>query len=372
VVVLLSGAGLLTRSYLNVISVDTGFSQSTLTMSIELGKRYRDPQADRATYFKLILARIAKLPGVLAVGAVSDLPLAKSESLSSFEVDGFANQKGQAVEARAVTPGYFEAMQIPLVGGRYFTDRDESKTTRLAIINERFAKVYFAGGNAIGGRIYGDEKRADWATIIGIVDDVRHTSLEEDPQPQMYTLSYADVRENSLAIRAALPAATVTKEIRSTLNSIDPGLALTDIRTMGDLVSEASARRRFQTTLLVAFAGIALLLALVGLYGLMAFSVNRRTREVGIRMALGADRLEVLFLILRNAVALIGCGLAAGLIFSWMILRVLRSFLFGVSEHDLPTVLMVCLLLVVCGLIAALIPARRAASINPVQALRTE
>lgn len=369
VVVLLSGAGLLMRSYLKVISVDTGFSQSTLTMNISLGERYRNPQADRAAYFKSILDKIGRLPGVSAVGAVSDLPLAKSESLSTFWVDGFANQKDQVVEGRATTPGYFEAMQIPLIAGRYFSERDN---TWLVIINERFAKTYFAGRNPIGGKISGDEKHAEWATVVGVVDDVRHTSLEEEPQPQMYTLTYGDSRETSIAVRGTVPPAAISNEIRSTLKSVDPELALTDIRTMGDLVSVASARRRFQTTLLAIFAGIALLLALVGLYGLMAFSVNRRTREVGIRMALGAERRDVLLLVLRNAVMLVIIGLTAGLACTWVGTRLLRSFLFGVSEHDPLTVIVVSLVLIICGLIAALVPARRAASIDPMQALRTE
>ena len=158
----------------------------------------------------------------------------------------------------------------------------------------------------------------------------------------------------------------------ATLKSIDPNIAATDIHTMGDLVSIASARRRFQTSLLTAFAVIALFLALVGLYGLMAFSVNRRTREVGIRMALGAERRDVLFLVLRNASLLIGSGLFAGLACTWIVTRVLKSFLFGVSEHDPLTVFSVSLLLIVCGLVAAFVPARRAASIDPIQALRTE
>jgi ABC-type antimicrobial peptide transport system permease subunit len=169
-----------------------------------------------------------------------------------------------------------------------------------------------------------------------------------------------------------LPAAAITNEIRETLRAIDAQLAMTDIRTMGDWVSIASARRRFQTSLLTAFAGIALVLALVGLYGLMAFSVNRRTREVGIRMALGAERRDVLLLVIRNAGGLVAAGLMVGLTCVWMVTRVMRSFLFGVSEHDPMTVVAVCVLMIVCGLLAALVPARRAASIEPMQALRTE
>jgi predicted permease len=371
VVMLLAGAGLLMRSYINVLSVDTGFSQSTLTMNISLGDRYSQSPAGRAAYFKSILQRISKLPGVVAAGAVSDLPLAKSESLGSFWVDGFANQKDQVVESRWITPKYFDAMQIPLLAGRYFTESDDTGQAHPVIINEQFARTYFANRNPIGGRISGDEKQAQWNAVIGVVADVRHTSLEADPQPQIYVPAY-DPKERSLAVRSSLPPATMAGEIRSALKATDPDVTFSDIQTMGDLVSVASARRRFQTSLLTAFAAIALFLALVGLYGLMAFSVNRRTGEVGIRMALGAERVDVLLLVLKNAAFLVGAGLVTGLAGAWAATRLLKSFLFGVSDHDPLTVISISLLLLACGLVAALIPARRAASIDPMQALRTE
>ena len=371
VVVLLAGAGLLIRSYINVVTVDTGFSQSTLSMNVSLGDRYRQPQPGRAAYFKTIIDKVRALPGVNAVGAVSNLPLSQTESLGTIWVDGFANQDYQTTEARTVTPQYFAAMHTPLIAGRDFTDDDASSAARPAIVNEKFARAYFANRNPIGGRVAGDSKQTDWHTIVGVVADIRHTSLEEDPQPQMYSPSY-DFGSAFIAVRSAISTATVANEIRATLKSIDPNLAVADIHTMGDLVSIASARRRFQVSLLTAFAAIALLLSLVGLYGLMAYSVNRRTREVGIRMALGAQRVDVLLLILRNAAVLVVTGLAAGLACTWLITRLLKSFLFGVSEHDPFTVISVSLLLIVCGLIAAFVPARRAASIDPMQALRTE
>ncbi|MGA8088952.1 MAG: ABC transporter permease [Terracidiphilus sp.] len=371
VVVILAGAGLLMRSYINVISVDTGFSQSTLTMNVALGDSYSQAQSGRAAYFKSILDRISKLPGVISVGAVSDLPLAKSESLSTFRVDGFANQKGQIVEARSITPKYFDAMHIPLIAGRYFSESDDPGPAHPVIINERFARTYFANRNPIGGRISTDEKQAQWGTVVGVVADVRHTSLEEEPQAQMYSPNY-DSRESSLAVRSVLPPAAMANEIRLALKATDPDVTFSDVQTMGDLVSIASARRRFQTSLFTAFAVIALLLALVGLYGLMAFSVNRRTREVGIRMALGAARVDVLYLVLKNAALLVGTGLVTGLAGAWAATRLLKSFLFGVSDHDPLTVISVSVLLIVCGMLAAFVPARRAASIDPMQALRTE
>ena len=184
-----------------------------------------------------------------------------------------------------------------------------------------------------------------------------HKPRSGKPQPQIYAPTVQFARESSLAVRSSLPPAAMANEIRLALKGTDPDVTLSDVRTMGDLVSIASARRRFQTSLLTAFAIIALLLALIGLYGLMAFSVNRRTREVGIRMALGAERSDVLLLILRNAAALVGTGLLAGLACTWLATRALKSFLFGVSEHDPLTVVSISLLLLVCGLVAALFPA---------------
>jgi predicted permease len=368
VVVLLAGAGLLIRSYINVVSVDTGFSRSPVTFNVNLGTRYKPQQL--ADFYKKLMAQFDALPGVQAAGAVNDLPLSNSESITLLWVDGYPNQNYQQAEGRTITPQYFAAMNIPLIAGRTFTDADAAGN-RPTIINQKFADTYFANRSPIGGRISTDEKHTQWSTVVGVVADVRHTSLEEEPQPQIYNTGF-DSENANIAIRSSLPPATVVSEIRSTLKSIDPNLAATDIHTMGDLVSIASARRRFQTSLLTAFAAIALLLALVGLYGLMAYSVNRRTREVGIRMALGAQRGDVLLLMLRNAASLLGVGLALGLGFTWIATRTLKSFLFGVSEHDPITVVVVCVLLVVCGLVAAFVPARRAASIDPMQALRTE
>lgn len=371
VVVLLAGAGLLIRSYINVVSVDTGFSQSAVTFNVSLDQRYSKPQ-QQTDFYKQLIAKLDALPGTQAAGAVNDLPLSNSESITLMWVDGYPNQNFQQSEGRTITPQYFAAMNIPLMKGRYFTDADQDAAgNRPTIINQKFEQTYFPNRNPIGGRISTDEKHAKWSTVVGVVADVRHTGLEEEPQPQMYNAAY-DFGGAYVALRSTLPAPVVANEIRATLKAIDANLAPTDIRTMGDLVSVASARRRFQTSLLTAFAAIALLLALVGLYGLMAFSVNRRTREVGIRMALGAERRDVLLLILRNASVLVASGLFAGLVCTWIVTRVLKSFLFGVSEHDPLTVISVSLLLILCGLIAALVPARRAASIDPMQALRTE
>lgn len=369
VVVLLAGAGLFIRSYLNVESVDTGFTRSAVTFHVSLDQHY-SKREQHVAFYKELMAKLEALPGVQAAGSVNYLPLTNSESVTTFWVDGYPNNEFQITEGRTVTPHYFAAMNIPLIAGRYFNDADGSGST---IINESFAKTYFANRSPLGGRITGDpkSKRENWGIVVGVVADVRYEGVEKDPQPQIYNMGY-DAGDASVAVRSTLPPATVENEIRTTLKSIDPSLAATDLHTMGDLVSKATARRRFQTSLLTVFAAIALIMALVGLSGLMTFSVNRRTREVGIRMALGAERRDVLLLILRDASVLVVCGLIVGLACAWIATQLLKSFLFGVSQHDPLTVVVVSGLLVVCGLVAALVPARRAASVDPMQALRTE
>jgi len=322
-------------------------------------------------FFHNLFAKLDAIPGVQAVGAVNDLPLSNAEALCMFQVEGYPNQKGQLAEARLVTPKYFSAMSIPLVAGRFLTESDVTGSANVAIVNQSFVRKYFANRNPIGGRINTDDDHPHWNTIVGVVGDVRHSSLEDAPAPQIYLLNNG-LPESYIAVRSTLPAKSLAATIRATLHTIDPNLAAGDIQTMGDLESTASAQRRFQTSLLTVFAAIALFLALVGLYGLMAYSVSRRTREVGIRMALGAQRTDVLLLVLKKAAFLLALGLVSGLIGAWFATRVLKTFLFGVDQHDPITILSVCILLAVCGLIAALIPARRAASIDPMQALRTE
>ncbi len=368
VVVLLAGAGLLIRSYINVESVNTGFTRSAVTFHVSLDQRY--PAQKQGAFYKGLMTKLEALPGVKAAGGVSNLPLSNSESIGLLWIEGSPNKDFQQTEARGVTPNYFEAMEVPLIAGRYFTEADTTGNGS-TIINQKFAATYFPNRNPIGGRISTDEKHDHWSTVVGVVADVRHVSLVDEPQPQMYNTSY-DFGDESVAVRSTLPATTVENEIRATLKSIDPSIAATDIHTMGDLVSVATARRRFQTSLLTVFAGIALIMALVGLSGLMTFSVNRRTREVGIRMALGAERRDVLLLILRNASVLVIWGLVLGLACTLASTRLLKSFLFGVGQYDPLTVVAVSVLLLMCGLMAAFVPARRAASIDPMQALRTE
>jgi len=373
VVVLMTGAGLLIRSYVKVESVHTGFSPSTVSMNISLDKDSGVPADRRAAlrqeFFENLMRKLDSRPGITAAGAVNDLPLSGSESLIMIQVEGYPNRKQQDAEGRTITPGYFRAMGIPLIKGRFFTDDDIASGARVAIVNQRFAQIYFPNRNPIGGRISGDGQH--WSTVVGVVADVRHTNLEEVPQPQTYGPSY-EFASAYVTVRGTLPVAAVASDVRAAVKDLDSHVAVADIHTMGELESEASARRRFQTTLLTVFAGVALLLALAGVYGLLSYSVSRREREVGIRMALGAQRIDVIFLVIKNAAGLLGIGLAAGFGCAWFAARAVRAFLFEVDAHDPATLLIVCLLLAACGLIAAVVPARRAASVDPMRALRAE
>jgi predicted permease len=370
VVVLLAGAGLFIRSYINVATVDTGFSPSTVTMNISLDSRYSQ-SAQRVAFFQNLFAKLRALPGVQAVGAVNDLPLSNSQDLSMFSVDGYPNVKSQLAEARWVTQEYFSAMNIPLVAGRFFVSADYTSSVHTVMVNRSFAQKYFANRDPLGGRVSREDNHLQWDTVIGVIGDLRDTSLEEAPVPQIYHPN-AGFGGGYIAVRSTLPPKSMASAIRSALHTVDPNLAVADIQTMGEIESAASAQRRFQTSLLTVFAAIALSLALVGLYGLMAYSVSRRSREVGIRMALGAQRSDVLLLVLKKAALLLALGLVSGLVVSWFATRAIQAFLFGVSRHDPITIVSVCALLAVSGLIAAIVPARRAASIDPMQALRAD
>ena len=374
-VVLLSGSALLIRSYLKLQSVDLGFSQSTLTMGFPLDSRYARPE-QRRQFFRNVLERIGDLPGVQIIGLVDDLPLTSAESLSTFEVEGFANQQDQLVADRRISENYFKAMGTPLIEGRFFTEADSNTGSSVAIVNQSFAKAYFGGRDAIGRHFRfspGLEKVGPWQTIVGVVADVRQTRPEDAAEPQVYGPFWqGDAARASVAIRTRIPPAQLVPVIRGLVREIDPVLAVADIRTMDQRFADANARRRFQTFLLAVFAGVALFLAGVGLYGLMVYAVKQRTAEIGVRIALGAQRWDVLKLILGHGMMLTIAGLAAGLVAALGLTRVLVSLLYGVVPSDPVTLIIVPVVLIAISLLACYVPARRAMRVDPMVALRYE
>jgi predicted permease len=373
-VILLAGAGLLIRSYLKVLSVGAGFQQSTVTMRLTMfqNQNYQTPRRQSAL-FRRLLGQIGGLPGVEVAGAVSAVPLSHHESVTFLEVRGYPNRKDQTVDARWATGGYFGAMGIRLLAGRFLND-DDTRQRAQVVVSRSFRDLYFAGRDPIGQQIrLGGAQATVWSRIVGVVEDVRHSSLEQAPRPMVYEAFWGGfTNEGTLTIRANGPPCGVVPLVRGALRGIDPALALEDVRTMGDLVSEAVSRRRFQTAVLAGFAAVAVLLALVGLYGLMAYAVKHRTAEVGIRMALGASRRQVLGMVLRQGLGLVGAGLALGIGGALALTHVVAAWLFGVPAADPVTFLAVPALILLTSAGACLVPAWRATRIDPVNALRWE
>ncbi len=368
VVVLLAGAGLLLRSYVNVMSVNTGFAQSTVSLRIDLNDRYKPQQ--RTAFFQDLIAKIGSLPGVKEVGAIDGLPLTLYENFTVFWVDGYANQKDQLLSVNEASSRYFSAMSTPLIQGRFLTDDASAGERQSIIVNQAFADAYFSGRNPIGRQISLHFPHPSRYTVVGVVANQR-SNLEEAAVPQVYHPLGGEPTA-FIAIRSALPPKEVASGVRTILRTVDPNLVFSDFHTMGELISEAAARRRFQTTLLTAFAGMATLLGMVGIYGLLAYSVKQRTAEIGVRIALGASQGHVLRMILRRGLQLTLVGLLLGLAGALALTRVLASSLFGVSALDPITFAAVPALLLLVTIAACFAPARRAAKVDPMRTLRYE
>ncbi|MDQ2841374.1 MAG: ABC transporter permease [Acidobacteriota bacterium] len=374
-VMLLTGAGLLIRSYLQLEAVNPGFSPSTLTFELDLDEHYSKPE-QRIVFYKNFLQKLQALPGVRNAGAASETPLNGGDSIAFVDVRGFGKSK-EMVENRSVTPDFRKALGTPLLRGRDFTPYDLNSKTPVAMVNQSFAKAYFHGRDPLGQQVrsgIGDFSGVWWATVVGMVADVRHTKLEEAGQPQIFGPYQTGIDNNgaNFAIRSSLPAGQTTGEARQALKSLDPTLTLADIHTLGERIDQNNARRRFQTTLLTGFAALAVALALVGLYGLMSYGVKQRTAEIGVRIAVGASRVQVLSLILRQGLGLTLAGLAVGLAGALAATRLLSSWLFGVSAADPLTFIVVPLFVLLVAACACLFPALGAMRIDPVVALRQE
>ncbi len=368
-VALLTGAGLLMRSYLNLQNQDNGYAASTLTMRLAITQNGRT-RPQMAKLFREINARVSTLPGVQAAGAIDALPLVSHESLGFLEVEGYANRPLQTANTWNVSGDYFRAMQIRLMAGRFLNDADVDAQPKVVAVSQSFAKLYFDGRPAVGARIKigGDgSMQVPWSTVVGVVADVRHSGLERPPAPTVYAASqFAD----TLAVRSSLPPDAIAVMIRKSLHNLDPTIALADLRTMDDRISEAASRRRFQTALLAAFAVIAVALALAGLYGLLSYAVRQRTGEIGLRIALGASRADVVGMIVRQGLALVALGLAVGLAAAMVLSSLITSLLYGVRASDLATLVAVPVFILAVGALACAIPAWKAAKVDPATALR--
>jgi predicted permease len=375
VVVLLTGSGLLVETLIKLQQVPLGFSTTTLSMKINLPESYKPEQ--RESFYRTLLAQLAALPGTLAAGAVDNLPFGDTKGVGTFWIENYSNQAGQMVDGGSATPDYFSAMGVPLIEGRSFTANDTRASPTAAIINQAFAKKYFAGRTPIGERILPNDPAVSSQAsrsprvIVGVVADMRDWSIESPPQPQVFH-PLRDPSDAYVVIRSGLPRKDVLQSATAVLGRIDPSLGFSKVHTMRELVSEASARRRFQTVLLSIFAGMAMALALIGFYGMLTYTASRRAPEMGIRIALGATRTHILRLILGQGFRIAGVGLALGLAAALAFSRLLSSSLYEVRPWDPATFALVAVLFLVAALLASVVPAQRAANSDPMIILRKE
>ncbi len=367
-VVLLAGAGLLIRSYLNVTAVNPGFSRSTLTLKVPVDDQYKTPQ-QREVFYRQFLQKLRALPGVENAGAANIIPLDHSGSITTVDIEGLG-KPNELTDGRSITTGYLEAMGIPLLAGRRFSDADFAGRTAAVIVNESFVNTYLHGRRPLGQRV---RTGTDWTPIVGVVGDLHGEALEQKPLPELfYPYSQGFGNAVGFAIRGKVPGSALIPSVRAALHQLDPTLAPEDVHTMQERVFEANSRRRFQTLVLTWFAGLAVFLAVVGLYGVMAYSVKQRTPEIGIRMALGSSAARTLARVLRQGLALIVIGLVTGTAVAIVVTRLIQSWLYDVTPADPLTLLGVGVLLLLFGGCACLIPAVHAMRIEPVQALRHE
>jgi putative ABC transport system permease protein len=377
--VLLLGAGLMIRSFTRLLTVDAGFNpKNVLTLNLSLPTSKYPERSQQAAFFQQVIERLEALPGVQSVGAVSALPLSGAEEASSFMVEGgpaIDSSEMPMADRRRASADYFRAMGIHLVKGRYFTEADNQTATPVALISESFARRFFPDEDPVGKRIKngGSTSTRPWLSIVGVVKDVKHVALEAEARPQVY-MPYLQNTWTSmtLVMRSPSDPVALARAARSAVWEVDKEQPVSDVKSMEQYLSASISERRFSLILLGIFAAVALLLAAVGIYGVMSYSVNQRTHEIGIRMALGASRSDVLRLVVRQAMIPTLAGVVAGLGAALALTRLMSSLLYGVSATDPVTFAVIPLILLAVALAACAVPARRATKVDPCVALRHE
>ncbi|HEV7377153.1 MAG TPA: ABC transporter permease [Pyrinomonadaceae bacterium] len=377
--VLLIGAGLLFQSFRRLLEVSPGFEpEHVLTAEVSVSATKYPEKEQRAAFYHETLERIKAIPDVQAVGVVSPLPLGGNSEAYTFDIGGrppFPPGQQPISDRRVISPGYFQAMSIPMRKGRAFEDQDKTNAPSVIIVNETFARRFFPGEDPIGKSIIPGEGRVTIAReIVGVVGDVRHAGLDTETTPEYY-VPYEQTPVYGLAVVVRTVSGKPTNiaaALRGVIMSMDKEQPVYNIRPMTQLLDESVARRRFNMMLLGGFALLALLLATIGIYGVISYSVAQRTREIGIRIALGAQIRDVIKLVLKQGLALALVGLAAGLLVSFFMTKLMSSLLFGVSATDPITFGSVAFILLFVALLACYIPARRAAKVDPNVALRYE
>jgi predicted permease len=385
--VLLAGAGLMIRSFLRLQSVDSGFDpRNLLTLRLSLPEA-RYPEARQViSFYQQLTDRLGRLPGVESVAATHALPLSGMGGVRPFTVEGRPRQepgKVPDVQYRMVSPGYFRTMKIPLIRGRDFTKQDEGQAAGVVIINQAFQRRYFPDEDPVGKRITLGGFDDQLGEVVGVVGDVRHWWAGTEAEPEMYwaysqawlarspTLSRLR-RSLTLALRTDGDPQSLIRDVRREVIAVDKALPVTGVRTMEERMGASLAGKRFNTLLLSLFAALALILAVVGLYGVISYTVAERTRDIGVRMALGAQTGDVLRLVIGRGMTLTLAGVGIGLLASFALTRLMKDMLFEVGPTDPPTFVAIAVLLTAAALTACYIPARRATKVDPMIALRCE
>jgi putative ABC transport system permease protein len=378
--VLLASAGLLVESFLRLQKVPAGFDHTkVMTARIALPNATYPKSQDSKDFYKKLLERVSVLPGVQSAAAAWWIPLSGSEISFNFDVQERPLPEGQqpVAEVNVVTPEYFQTLRTPIALGRAFTERDDKNSPPVAIVSESFAKQYFPGENPIGKRITpnGSDSmdKPPVREVVGVVGDMHLVSLRLAPRPQIYIPHQQfGIGSMSIFVRTQVDPESLTNAVRRTVAEIDKDVPIYRTRTLTDYMAQSVAQPRLNAMLVGLFALIALLLAAAGIFGVMSYSVTQRTQEIGIRLALGAQRYDVLRLIVGQGMRFVGAGVLLGLIGVLVSTRLLQSLLFGIGATDLRTMFIVTLILSAVAFLACLLPARRATRVDPVQALRAE
>jgi putative ABC transport system permease protein len=373
--VLLIGSGLMLKSFYRLLTTDTGMRpERVVTMSVSLPRATYQNYVTWADFYERALAALRATPGVTAAGAINDLPLGGESAIGlQVQVAGRPasdRERSLGAQRSLITPGYLAALGIPVVRGRDFTAADDAGAPKVILINQALARSLFPNDNPLGQQL---NVAGNTLTIVGVVGDVRGRRMDRPAAPQMFMASaQLPSRYMSLVVRTAADPTRVVGALRAAIHSVDAALPVYNVRTMQEVVSQSVAPRRSDTLLLGLFAALALVLATLGIYGVMAYTVARRTHEIGIRMALGAELGDVMGMVLRHGLGLTLTGVVIGIAGALALTRVLSSLLFEVSATDPLTFVGVTVLLVAVAVIASYLPARRAARVNPVIAMRVD
>jgi putative ABC transport system permease protein len=376
--VLLIGAGLMTRSFVRLMNVKLGFNpKNVMTMRIELPRSRYKTGEERKQFFSQLFERVKTIRSVDSVGAISQLPLSGYSMMGRFPIEGQPppeQGKGKPIPLGIITPDYFRAMQIPLVDGRFFDARDAKAMPDVAIVNEAMVKKFWPGANPIGKKLGAlCDEGAMCRTVVGVVGDIRHEGVAHEAQPEIYVPHQQVSLPNlSLVLRTSGNPYAVVSAVRNEVRALDKDQPVALVQTLEDHISQSVLQPRLLTMLLSTFAGLALVLAAVGVYAMMSYSVSQRRGEIGIRIALGAMKTDILRLIVGHAFALVAISLAIGVAVALAATRLLRSMLYEVGIWDPMTFAAIIVLLSLVAVFAAWLPARRAAKINPMVALRAE